>query len=60
MQPATPLVESTAWRHQRQLASSRTEGGRLGGALNAVLAEIQRAFAEIERAFAERVGGAAR
>jgi two-component system OmpR family sensor kinase len=33
----------------------RTEVGRLGAALNAMLAEIERAFAEIERAFAERV-----
>jgi two-component system OmpR family sensor kinase len=33
----------------------RTEVGRLGGALNAMLAEIERAFAEMERAFAERV-----
>jgi two-component system OmpR family sensor kinase len=33
----------------------RTEVGRLGGALNAMLAEIERAFAELERAFAERV-----
>jgi two-component system OmpR family sensor kinase len=33
----------------------RTEVGRLGGALNAMLAEIERAFAEIERAYAERV-----
>jgi two-component system OmpR family sensor kinase len=33
----------------------RTEVGRLGGALNAMLAEIERAFAELERAFAQRV-----
>jgi two-component system OmpR family sensor kinase len=33
----------------------RTEVGRLGAALNAMLAEIERAFADIERAFAERV-----
>jgi len=33
----------------------RTEVGRLGAALNAMLAEIERAFAEIERAYAERV-----
>jgi two-component system OmpR family sensor kinase len=33
----------------------RTEVGRLGGALNAMLAEIERAFAEIEHAYAERV-----
>jgi two-component system OmpR family sensor kinase len=33
----------------------RTEVGRLGGALNAMLAEIERAFAELERALAERV-----
>jgi two-component system, OmpR family, sensor kinase len=34
---------------------ARTEVGRLGGALNAMLAEIERAFAEIEHAYAERV-----
>jgi two-component system, OmpR family, sensor kinase len=33
----------------------RTEVGRLGSALNAMLAEIERAFAELERALAERV-----
>jgi two-component system, OmpR family, sensor kinase len=33
----------------------RTEVGRLGGALNAMLAEIERSFAEIERAYTERV-----
>jgi two-component system, OmpR family, sensor kinase len=32
-----------------------TEVGRLGGALNAMLAEIESAFAEVERALAERV-----
>ena len=33
----------------------RTEVGRLGSALNAMLAEIESAFAEVERALAERV-----
>jgi two-component system, OmpR family, sensor kinase len=32
----------------------RTEVGRLGGALNAMLAEIERAFADIEHSYAER------
>jgi two-component system OmpR family sensor kinase len=34
---------------------ARTEVGRLGAALNTMLAEIERAFAEIELAYAERV-----
>jgi two-component system OmpR family sensor kinase len=33
----------------------RTEVGRLGAALNAMLAEIERSFAEIELAYSERV-----
>jgi two-component system OmpR family sensor kinase len=33
----------------------RTEVGRLGGALNAMLAEIERTVAELERALAERL-----
>jgi two-component system, OmpR family, sensor kinase len=33
----------------------RTEVGRLGSALNSMLAELERAFAELERALAERV-----
>jgi two-component system OmpR family sensor kinase len=33
----------------------RTEVGRLGGALNAMLGEIERSFAEIEHAYKERV-----
>jgi two-component system OmpR family sensor kinase len=33
----------------------RTEVGRLGSALNAMLAEIERAFSEIEHAYADRV-----
>jgi two-component system, OmpR family, sensor kinase len=36
-------------------ADQRTEVGRLGAALNVMLAEIERAFGEMERAYAERV-----